>query len=213
MAAKRSHLLYKGMLMEIKKAEFVISVHNISQLPSTVKEIAIAGKSNVGKSSFINFICNNSKLAKTSKEPGRTRALNYYNINGGEFSLVDLPGYGFAKVPKAEKKKWATLLESYFQLSKKLKHVFLLLDIRHKPTEYDNMMLSYMNFYNLPFTIIATKADKLSRAACGRQLVMLSSALGVGKDNIIPISSTEKTGKERVLERIDQALYAQSEQD
>ena len=132
--------------MEIKKAEFVISVHNISQLPSTVKEIAIAGKSNVGKSSFINFICNNSKLAKTSKEPGRTRALNYYNINGGEFSLVDLPGYGFAKVPKAEKKKWATLLESYFQLSKKLKHVFLLLDIRHKPTEYDNMMLSYMNF-------------------------------------------------------------------
>ena len=125
----------------IKKAVFVTSVGNINQIKTDCKnEIAIAGKSNVGKSSFINFICNNSKLAKTSKEPGRTRLLNYFSINDGEYYLVDLPGYGYAKVNDAEKEKWGRLIETYFKTSPNLKNVFTLVDIRHDPTENDMIL-------------------------------------------------------------------------
>ena len=190
----------------IKTAEFATSVGNLNQLRDFgAPEIAVAGKSNVGKSSFINFICN-KKLAKTSKEPGRTRLLNYFNINKGQFFLVDLPGYGFAKVSDAEKAKWGTLIESYFRTSTRLKNVFLLLDIRHTPTADDMQMLKYLYFYRLPFTIIATKGDKLSRSACMRRRKEIADYIGVGVDDVIICSSLNKTGGEAIYSRIDSIL-------
>ncbi|MBR1625343.1 MAG: YihA family ribosome biogenesis GTP-binding protein [Clostridia bacterium] len=191
----------------IKKAVFVTSVGNINQIKTDCQnEIAIAGKSNVGKSSFINFICNNSKLAKTSKEPGRTRLLNYFSINDGEYYLVDLPGYGYAKVNDAEKEKWGRLIETYFKTSPNLKNVFTLVDIRHDPTENDMIMFKYLYFYNIPFTIIATKADKLSRSAQMKRKKEIADFIGVGVDNVLVCSSKEKKGGEEIFKRIDQIL-------
>lgn len=193
--------------MIIKSAEFKTSVASADKIVvHGGKEIAVAGKSNVGKSSFINFLTNNGKLARTSKLPGRTRLINYFEINGGEFYLVDLPGYGFAKVSDAEKSKWATLIESYLQGSEALKNVFLLVDIRHEPTADDKMMMNYLVHYNINFTIIATKADKLSRSAQMKRVREIAVSLGVGPANIYPVSSTQKTGKEQILARIDAVL-------
>lgn len=147
----------------IKQAKFVTSVADASKMPDYgVPEIAIAGKSNVGKSSFINFMVNQNKLAKTSQEPGRTRLLNYFEINNGEYYFVDLPGYGYAKVNKQEKQKWGGLIENYLRTSNRLINVFVLVDMRHEPTDDDKMLINYLYSYNIPFTIIATKADKLS---------------------------------------------------
>ena len=147
----------------IKQAKFIISVADGKNIPTyDAPEIAIAGKSNVGKSSFINFMVNQNKLAKTSQEPGRTRLLNYFEINNGEYYFVDLPGYGYAKVNRQEKQKWGALIENYFQTSENLINVFVLVDIRHEPTDDDKMLINYLYSYRIPFTIIATKADKLS---------------------------------------------------
>lgn len=192
----------------IKKAEFVTSVGNINQMEnvSFPIEIAVAGKSNVGKSSFINFICNNSKLAKTSKEPGRTRLLNYFKINNGEYYLVDLPGYGFARVSDAEKLKWGKLIETYFHISQGLKNVFMLLDIRHNPTNDDMLMFKYLYYYNVPFTIIATKADKLSKSAALRRKKEIADFIGVGVNNIYICSSHNKTGANEIYDRINQII-------
>ena len=191
----------------IKSAEFFTSVGTTKAILNDDKpEIAVAGKSNVGKSSFINFICNNKKLAKTSKEPGRTRLINYFNVNKGEYYLVDLPGYGFAKVSDAEKAKWGTLIETYLKTSKSLKNVFLLLDIRHEPTSDDKLMLNYLYYYRIPFTIIATKADKLSRSACLKRRKEIADSVGVGVDNIFVTSSLNKTGAEDIYNRIDAIL-------
>lgn len=192
----------------IKSAEFVTSVGKISQLKDMGGvEIAVAGKSNVGKSSFINFICNNKKLAKTSKEPGCTRLLNYFDINKGEFFLVDLPGYGFARVSDAEKQKWGALIEEYFRYSKRLKNVFVLVDIRHDPTVDDMQMFKYLYFYRIPFTIIATKADKLSRSAGLKRKKEIADYIGVGTEDVIVCSSLEKKGSEAVFDRINNILH------
>lgn len=188
----------------IKQARFVTSVANLSQLPDYgVPEIAIAGKSNVGKSSFINFMVNQNKLAKTSQEPGRTRLLNYFEINKGEYYFVDLPGYGYAKVNKQEKQKWGGLIETYLKNSTRLINVFVLMDIRHEPSEDDLLMVHYLYAYGIPFTLIATKADKLSRAQQQKALAVIASKMGVGVKDILVTSSSQKTGKEQVLERID----------
>lgn len=193
----------------IKSAEFVTSIGNLTQsVEGELPEIAVAGKSNVGKSSFINFICNNKKLAKTSKAPGRTRLLNYFNINRGQFHLVDLPGYGFAKVSADEKAKWGKLIENYLQNSKNLKNVFLLLDIRHPPTTDDMLMLKYLYFYRIPFTIIATKSDKLSRSAGLKRRKEIADHIGVGVDNVLISSSLYKTGSEEIFKRIEEILAA-----
>ncbi len=193
--------------MIIKSAEFVTSVANAANiLREDVPEIAVAGKSNVGKSSFINFLVNNGKLAKTSKLPGRTRLINYFRVNRGEMMLVDLPGYGFAKVSFDEKQKWGALIEGYLQNSPAIKNLFLLVDIRHEPTADDRMMLNYLYHYNIPYTIIATKADKLSRAQQDRRRQEIANSLMVGKENIYVVSSLKKTGKERILERLDSIL-------
>ncbi len=191
----------------IKQAKFVVSVANGKNIPDyDVPEIAIAGKSNVGKSSFINFMTNQNKLAKTSQEPGRTRLLNYFEINNGEYYFVDLPGYGFARVNHGEKQKWGDLIETYLTTSQNLINVFVLVDIRHEPTSDDKMLINFLYAYHIPFTIIATKADKLSRAQQVKAKSVIASSLAVGVNDILVTSSAQKTGKEGVLARIDTLL-------
>lgn len=191
----------------IKNAKFYISVADSSKLPAlNIPEIAVAGKSNVGKSSFINFITNNGKLAMTSGEPGRTRLINYFIVNGGEFALVDLPGYGYARVAREEKAKWGKMIEGYLSASVNLKNVFVLVDVRHTPTEDDKLLLNYLNHYNIPFTVIATKADKLSRMQLLKRRQEIASEIGVGRENVYIVSSLKKTGKEEIFGRISQIL-------
>ncbi len=191
----------------IKQAKFVISVADAKSVPDYgVPEIAIAGKSNVGKSSFINFMVNQNKLAKTSQEPGRTRLLNYFEINKGEYYFVDLPGYGYARVNRQEKQKWGGLIENYLRTSNNLINVFVLVDMRHEPTDDDKMLINYLYTYNIPFTIIATKADKLSRAQQQKCRAVIASALCVGINDIIVTSSSAKIGKEAVNARIDMLI-------
>ena len=191
----------------IKQARFVTSVADASKTPDYgVPEIAIAGKSNVGKSSFINFMVIQNKLAKTSQEPGRTRLLNYFEINNGEYYFVDLPGYGYAKVNKQEKQKWGGLIENYLRTSERLINVFVLVDIRHEPTDDDKMLINYLYTYNIPFTIIVTKADKLSRSQQQKCLAVIATSLCVGIKDILVTSASAKTGKDAVLARIDMLI-------
>ena len=149
----------------IKQATFLTSVGLGTPYPPagpTGMEIAMVGKSNVGKSSLINSLCNNRKLAKVSSSPGKTRLINFFLINQA-FYLVDLPGYGFAKAPKTEQQKWGQLMESYLS-SGRVTHIFLLLDIRHAPTAEDKQMFQWILYYGVPFTLVATKADKLAKS-------------------------------------------------
>ena len=169
-------------------------------------EIAIAGKSNVGKSSFINFMTNQNKLAKTSSEPGRTRLINFFKINKGEYYFVDLPGYGYARVNKTEKQKWGGLIEGYLQKSPNLINVFMLVDVRHEPSEDDKIMVKYLYATGTPFTLIATKADKLSRSQQMKTRQVIANAFGVGVSDIILTSASAKTGKDDVLAKIDSLL-------
>ena len=189
--------------MEIKQCEFVTSVANSNNcVDYGMPEIAIAGKSNVGKSSFINFIVNNKSMAKTSSTPGKTRLLNYFEINKGELMLVDLPGYGYAKVSGEIKGNWDELIGGYLLGSKRLINVFLLVDIRHEPTALDKQMVAYMHHYQIPFCVIATKCDKLSRMACNKQKIVIARELCIGADNILTVSSQAKMGKKEILEKI-----------
>lgn len=196
--------------MIIKKSSYVKGAAKYEQcIASDLVQIAVAGKSNVGKSSFINYLTGDAKLARTSKLPGRTRLINYFLINENEtdeFFLVDLPGYGFAKVSDAEKLKWADLLEKYLAREQQLKHVFFLVDIRHDPTRDDVTMYNYLFKNNVPYTIVATKADKISKTQIKNRLRSIASFLKVAEGNLIAVSSTNKTGKEAVLDRIDKVL-------
>ncbi len=191
----------------IKQAKFVTSVANVGNIPNfAAPEIAIAGKSNVGKSSFINMLTGQGKLARTSSEPGRTRLINFFEINNGEYYFADLPGYGYAKVSRAEKAKWGELIENYLSKSRNLINVFVLVDLRHEPTEDDKLLLNYLYTYSIPFTIIATKADKLSRLQQGKCRQTVASALGIGAADVIVTSSEKGIGKQEVFARIDQLL-------
>lgn len=199
--------------MIIKNASFITSAANPNdRIVSDVMQIAVVGKSNVGKSSFINMMTNDGKLARTSKEPGRTRLINYFLINNGEFILTDLPGYGFAKVNDSEKLKWAKLIDGYLDNEESLAHVFFLVDIRHEPTSDDMVMYDYLFRKGLPFTVIATKSDKLSRARVNDSRRKIATIFKLGVGNVIPISSTSRTGKEDVLEviqRVYDAYYSE----
>ncbi len=196
--------------MVIKSAEFVKSVSNFNDIyKSEYKEVAFVGRSNVGKSSLINFMTNNSKLAKTSSLPGRTRLINYFLINK-EFLLVDLPGYGYAKASKEAQASWGSLLENYLKKSQNLKAVYMLLDIRHLPNDNDKQMIKFLYYYNIPTIFVLTKADKLSKSAIGRQVQMISNDLGLAKDNFIVTSSDKKTGKEKLLDSLDVRLLAEN---
>lgn len=193
--------------MEIKQCRFVTSVADSKNIKDYgMPEIAIAGKSNVGKSSFINYMVNNYGMAKTSSTPGKTRLLNYFEINNGQFMFVDLPGYGFAKVSGEVKDSWDDMIGGYLLGSKRLINVFLLVDVRHEPTSLDKQMVAYMHHYQIPFTVIATKCDKLSRQACMKQRSVIASALCLGNENVMFVSSQAKSGKEEILNRIDNLL-------
>ena len=192
-------------MLKITNAEFITSAATKEQFIKTDKPvIAVCGKSNVGKSSFINMLANRKKLAKVSKEPGRTRLVNYFDF--GEFILADLPGYGFARVSKAEKLKWARLLDDFFAEKSGVAHVFSLADIRHDPTADDRQMVEYLYYHTVPFTVIATKADKLSKAQQANGVTNIAAVYKCGRDNVIATSAETRQGLERVLERIETVL-------
>ncbi len=188
----------------IRQAEFLKSVGPGSPYPDKLcAEIAIVGKSNVGKSSLINSLCNNYKLAKTSQSPGKTRLINFFVINRA-FYIVDLPGYGFAKAPKEQQQAWGALMEEYLS-SGRVTHLFLLLDIRHAPTAEDRQMFQWMLYYGVPYTLVATKADKLARSK--RQISANAAAKALGSlPYALPYSVEEGLGREEMLQRIGQIL-------
>ncbi|MEG1547562.1 MAG: ribosome biogenesis GTP-binding protein YihA/YsxC [Clostridia bacterium] len=193
----------------IKQAAFITSVALDSGYPEKrMVEIAMVGKSNVGKSSLINSLCNNYKLARTSSSPGKTRLINFFLINN-DFYLVDLPGYGFAKAPKTEKEKWGRLMEEYLS-SGRITHIFLLLDIRHAPTQEDRQMFEWIIYYGVPFTLIATKADKLARSKQQPAANLAAKLLGA-PPAALPYSAENARGRQEMLSRIGAIIADVSE--
>ena len=195
--------------MIIKEATFITSVAGVDKFYKTDKPIiAVAGKSNVGKSSLINMLANRKKLAKTSVTPGRTRLINYFDF--GEFVLADLPGYGFAKVSKEEKKKWGVLLETFLS-TQKIALLLSLVDIRHDPTADDKMMINYLYHYAVPFTLIATKADKLAKTRIKPRVKELATELRVGASDVTASSAENGMGKQEIFRAIEQAIAVQKQ--
>lgn len=192
--------------MLIKSADFVTSVASKDKLTDYgLPEFAFVGRSNVGKSSLINALTNRKKLAKASSTPGRTRLINYFNINKS-FMFVDLPGYGFALASKTEQEKWQELIGTYLEHSENLKRVFVLVDIRHEPSSKDIDMLKYLYFYNIQFNILATKADKIPRGQIDRQITLIANTLGVGKDDVIAVSAENKRGLDSVWNLVESLI-------
>ena len=199
--------------MIVKRADFITSMKDYGDYATKgCPEVAFAGKSNVGKSSMINKITNRSKLARTSATPGKTRLINVFQINQ-EINFIDLPGYGFAKVSKAEKESWGKMMQNYFAQTEDLCHVFHLVDIRHEPTSEDREMNLFLRQAGIPFTVIATKADKISRGARMKQIAPICRALAVQPWQVIPFSSEDGTGKEEILAKIEEVCYAEVEVD
>lgn len=192
--------------MRIKQAEFVKSAVYEKDYPIELNnmEFAFVGRSNVGKSSLINNITGRKKLAKTSKTPGRTQLINYFKVNN-EFYIVDLPGYGFAKVPKEMKAEWGKTMERYITSTRK-KLVFVLLDIRRIPSEEDIEMLVWLDHHNIPFKIIFTKIDKVSNNEKSKCLKDIKKKLEFYDDDVFFHSSLNNTGKENILNYIDSLL-------
>lgn len=178
-----------------------------SKLPETDKpEIAFAGKSNVGKSSLINGLMNRKALARTSSSPGKTQTINFYNIND-QMYLVDLPGYGYAKVSKSEQEKWGKMIERYLHGSKQLKAVFLLIDIRHDPSANDRMMYDWINHQGFQPIIIATKLDKIKRSQLQKQVKLIRAGLGMpAQAPVLPYSALTKQGREEIWEYMEQFI-------
>ena len=175
------------------------------QYPQTgMPEVAFAGKSNVGKSSLINCMINRKALARTSQNPGKTRTINFYNVED-KLYFVDLPGYGYAKAPKSEQQKWGKMIEGYLLKREELKAIIMLVDIRHEPGENDLMMYDWLKHYGHNIIIVATKSDKLKRSQLDKHKKMLKNAFGIEKDDILlPFSSETRSGKEELWEIIEQ---------
>lgn len=189
--------------MIIREAKFVTSAADRRGFLRPDKPlVAVSGRSNVGKSSFINMLAGRNGLARTSAEPGRTRLVNYFDF--GEFLLADLPGYGFARVSQAEKQKWARLLDDFFAQSEGIAHVFALADIRHEPTADDRMMVDFLHAMCIPFTVIATKADKLAKTRVREGVRKVAAALRTGEGNVIAVSAQTKRGRDEVLAALDE---------
>ncbi len=190
--------------MEIKKARFTKSITKMNAHPGGgFPEIAVAGKSNVGKSTLINYFCNQNKLAKTSGTPGKTRLVNFFFINE-DFYLVDLPGYGYAKVSKEEQLTWGAMIEDYLINTQNLKAIVILVDIRHDPTQDDLIMFNWAAQYAIPVICVATKADKIAKSKRYNQIMKIRKIIGYGAGfDIFPVSASEKFGKEAVLDAIE----------
>ncbi|MDE6550978.1 MAG: ribosome biogenesis GTP-binding protein YihA/YsxC [Clostridia bacterium] len=198
--------------MDIKTSRFVTSVAKSEDLKDfNLDEVAVAGRSNVGKSTFINYITGRKALAKTSATPGKTRMVNYFAINEAldyAFMLVDLPGYGYAvNLSEDEKRRWDKLMGAYLTGSERLKHVLVLMDIRREPSKLDIHMIEYLNLNIVPFTVVLTKADKLSKSAALRQKKAIASSLKLGIDNLIVTSSLNKQGGDEIKQLIEEKLF------
>lgn len=191
--------------MIIKNVSLDIVCGITSKLPVTGRpEVAFAGKSNVGKSSLINGLMNRKSLARTSAQPGKTQTINFYNINECIY-LVDLPGYGYAKIAQSEKEKWGKMIENYLHTSKNLKAVFLLIDIRHEPSANDKMMYDWIVHNGYEPIIIATKLDKLKRSQVQKNIKMIKEGLKLRPGStIIPFSAVTKQGREEIWAVIDE---------
>lgn len=193
--------------MKVNQAEIVISAVSPKQYPaSNLPEIALSGRSNVGKSSFINTLLNRKNLARTSSKPGKTQTLNFFLIEN-QFHFVDVPGYGYAKVSKAERAKWGKMIETYLTERKELKAVVLLVDFRHEPSKEDVQMYQYLKYYEKKVIVVATKTDKVKRGKRGNQEYLIKKALDFDKeDTFILFSSVTKEGKETAWQAIESFL-------
>ena len=189
--------------MKINSVEFIVSAVRRSQYPDdNLPEFLLVGRSNVGKSSFINTLINRKNMARTSAIPGKTQTLNFFLINK-VFYLVDVPGYGFAKVSKQLKNKFGMIIEDYLQERDNLKMVFMLVDFRHKPTDDDILMYNYLKYYNIPVTIVATKSDKVSKNSYDKNVKMIRNTLNmIDEDDLIVFSATKKIGKQEIHNKI-----------
>ncbi|MDE7222464.1 MAG: ribosome biogenesis GTP-binding protein YihA/YsxC [Acetatifactor sp.] len=193
--------------MIIKNAALETVCGITSKLPeNSMPEVAFSGKSNVGKSSLINSLMNRKNLARTSSQPGKTQTINFYNVNG-EIYFVDLPGYGYARANESIKAQWGKMIENYLHQSRQLRAVFLLIDIRHKPSENDCIMYDWILGHGFKPIIIATKLDKIKRSQIQKQIKLLRETLGAEKDTlIIPFSAVTRQGREEIYEVIEEIL-------
>ena len=195
--------------MVIKKAELETVAVKKNQYPEdTMAEIAFAGRSNVGKSSLLNLLTNRKSLARVSGNPGKTRTINFYRINDA-FRIVDLPGYGYAKVSKSVTENWVAMMEEYFENRQGLKKVVQLVDIRHAPSTQDQQMYEYLRHYGMDGIVVATKADKVSRNELQKCMKTIRQTLKLRpEDLVIPVSALKKSGCEELLTEIEKLLEA-----
>lgn len=200
----KNELIAKGEVMKVNHAEIVISAVAPQQYPETdLPEIALAGRSNVGKSSFINTLIERKNLARTSGKPGKTQTLNFYLIEN-KLHFVDVPGYGYAKVSKTERAKWGKMIETYLTTRKQLKAVVILIDVRHDPSKEDCQMYDYLKYYDLPVIVVATKADKIPRGKWQSQTNQVKKCLNfVDTDTFILFSAVSKMGKAEAWKAIE----------
>ncbi len=193
--------------MKITSVDLKISAVRRSQYPTDQQsEYLLVGKSNVGKSSFINTLINRKNFARTSATPGKTQTINFYHVNE-KFYLVDAPGYGFAMVSKQKQKKFGLMMEDYLQNRPNLKQVFMLIDFRHKPSNDDLMMYNYLKYYKIPVTIVATKTDKIGITQQQKQRNMILSELDlVVGDDFVMFSNVTKVGKKEIYDKIERTM-------
>lgn len=193
--------------MEVKKSDLEVIATRRSQYPDTSKpEFLLVGRSNVGKSSFINTLLKRKNLAHTSSRPGKTQTLNFYSVNDS-FYLIDVPGYGYAQVDKKTQEKFGMMIEEYLETREQLKRVFMLIDFRHKPSEDDQLMYNFLKYYKVPVTIIATKVDKVGSSKKDKNLQIIKDTLDlVVGDDLILFSSVTKLGVDQVLQKIEQLI-------
>ncbi len=171
-----------------------------------VPEIALAGRSNVGKSSLLNLLTGRKNLARTAANPGKTRTINFYRVNDS-FRIVDLPGYGYARLSRSESEKWGKMIEGYIEQREDLRRVIQLVDIRHKPSAQDFQMYEYLKYHGLDGLVVATKGDKVSGNEKSRRLAEIRKTLGMGKDDVIVVTSAlKRSGVEELLEEIEKTI-------
>ncbi len=197
--------------MLIKSAEFVTSAVKPAQYPpADIPEIAFSGRSNVGKSSLINTLVNRKRLVKTSSTPGRTQLINFFCVNE-VFNLVDLPGYGYAKVPAAVKRQWGPMIEAYLKQRESLQGVVLILDVRRTPATEERNFIDWLERYDLPVILALTKTDKLSKNKLPQRRQLISQALARDPDELILFSAKTRRGKSEIWSAIEQLLYAETQ--
>ncbi len=194
--------------MQIKRATYLLTAVKAAQYPErALPAVTFCGRSNVGKSSLINALLNRRNLARTSSQPGKTRTINFYDVDGAWY-LVDLPGYGYAKAAMAEREKWRVMIDEYLAKYQGPKLFVQLVDIRHEPSQLDCQMWDWLLDTGAPALLVATKADKISRGARAKQLALIGRTLGANSEAIIPFSAVTKDGRDILLEEIESYLQA-----